>query len=93
MSLNLSDALAIVLLMAAGRDRAFDRAAAKWIARLALERSLGLEDLRFALAALSAVPGYPEHAKRSLVELCARQRLSPVIGLPASSDHAGGATG
>ena len=37
-AVNLVDALAVVLLMAARDDDAFDRAATKWLARFALER-------------------------------------------------------
>jgi hypothetical protein len=50
--LSLADSLAIVVLMGAEGHRSFDRAAARWVARLGLERRLGLEDLRFALAAV-----------------------------------------
>lgn len=46
----------IVLLMAAADDRAFTRAAAKWIARLGLEYRVNLQDLRFAVDALTALP-------------------------------------
>lgn len=79
--LNLGDALAIVLLMAAARDHAFSRAAARWTARFALEHRIDLDDLRFALDALTALPRYPDHAKRSLRELCIRHGVPPVIGL------------
>lgn len=80
--LNLGDALAIVLLMAAQNYRAFDRAGAKWVARLALEHGLSLEELRVALAAVTALPHHPEHARACLVDVCARHELPPVIGLP-----------
>lgn len=88
-NLNLGDALAIVLLMAAAGDQAFDRAAAKWIARLGLEHRVGLEDLRVAVDALSALPRYPDHAKRSLCELCARHGLPRVVGIPAIAGRSG----
>ena len=57
--LSLADSLAIVVLMSTERHHSFDRAAARWAARLALERRLSLEDLRFALAAVTALPHIP----------------------------------
>jgi hypothetical protein len=36
--INLTDALSIVLLMAAKRDPAYDRAAARWLVRFARQR-------------------------------------------------------
>ena len=80
--INLVDALAIVLLMADQRDHRYDRAAAKWLARLAYERpGVCLEDLRFGLAALEALPYEPNAAKRQLADLCRRHRLENAIGL------------
>ena len=61
--MSLADSLAIVVLMSTERHHSFDRAAARWAARLALERRLSLEDLRFALAAVTALPHHPELAK------------------------------
>jgi len=46
--------------MAARRHPAFDRAGARWVARLGLERGLNLEELRFALAAVTELPRHPE---------------------------------
>ena len=81
---NLVDALAVVLLMAASDDDAFDRAATKWLARFALERpAAGLEDLRLGLSALEALPYNRDAARQTLAELCARHRLDDVIGLLA----------
>ncbi len=49
---NLADALSIVLVMANRGDLRYDRAAVRWLARLACERpGVGLEDLRFGLTA------------------------------------------
>lgn len=79
---NLGDALSIVLVMADYGDRHYDRAAARWLARLAYERpGVGLADLRFGLTALEALPYEPDAAKRQLAELCGHQRLQNVIGL------------
>ena len=83
-AVNLVDALAVVLLMAARDDDAFDRAATKWLARFALERpAAGLEDLRLGLCALEALPYNRDAARLTLAELCARHRLDDVIGLLA----------
>ena len=81
---NLVDALSIVLVMADHGDRRYDRAAAKWLARLAYERpAVRLEDLRLGLSALEALPYEPAVAKRRLADLCRRHRLEDVIGLLA----------
>ena len=56
--INLADALAIVLLMAADDDPSYERAATRWLARLASERpSIGLQDLAAAVGALQALGG------------------------------------
>jgi hypothetical protein len=54
--INLADALAIVLLMSTTQDPAYQRAATRWLTRLASERpSIGLQDLHTALDALQAL--------------------------------------
>ena len=79
---NLVDALSIVLVMAQGDDDRYDRAAARWLARLAYERpAVGLEDLRLGLTALEALPQNPRAAKGQLADLCRTHRLDNVIGL------------
>jgi hypothetical protein len=84
--INLADALAIVLLMAATEDPAYERAATRWLARLASERpTVTLQDLAAAAAALLALRGAtPAHA--TLAELCARYDVGAVIGLSSKSD-------
>jgi hypothetical protein len=81
-SLNLGDALAIVLLMAEQAHPSFDRAGARWIARLGLEHRLSLEELGVALDAVTALPHHPGHARSCLADVCARYQLADVIGLP-----------
>lgn len=67
----LVDALAICAAMQ-GHEQA-DRAAVRWLARLALERpTVRLEDLRAGLAAFEAFPYNPQSARRALDELCHR---------------------
>ncbi|MEA2192967.1 MAG: hypothetical protein QOI73_3088 [Solirubrobacteraceae bacterium] len=79
---NLVDALSVVLLMAVRDDEAFDRAATRWLARLALERpAVGLDDLRLGLSALEALPYNRDAARMTLAELCERHRLDDVVGL------------
>ena len=79
---SLVDALSIVLVMAERGDERYDRAAARWLARLAYERpAVLLDDLRLGLSALEALPQEPAPAKRQLGELCQRHCLENVIGL------------
>ena len=80
--LGLAESLAIVVLMGVERHPAFGRAAARWVARLVLERQLDLEAVRFAVAAVGALPHHPEAAKRQLADICARHDVQDVIGLP-----------
>ena len=73
---DLVDALAICVLMGAQHDERFDRAATKWLARLALERpTIGLDELRRGLHALDALPHNPAAARGELIALCSRHGL------------------
>jgi len=81
-ALGLADALALVLLMADRHHPAFRLAAARWSARLVLEHRLDLEQARFAIEALTALPHHPAQAKRRLADICAHHELRNVIGLP-----------
>src|SRR4051794_36835724 len=89
---NLTDALSIVLLMAAKRDPAYERAAAKWLLRFARERpQAGLDDLKIALDALLLLRDGRTQAHHALRMLAGRQRLGDVIGLtdpPGTPDNA-----
>ena len=84
-ALNLGDALAIVLLMAEQEHPSFDRAAAKWVARLGVERRVGLDELSVVLEAVRLLPYHPEHARSCLVSVCARHGLAEVVGLAKAS--------
>ncbi len=67
--LNLDDGLRVLVLMAE-QDRArFDRAAVRWVARLGLERRLGIDDLRAALAACELLVTHPGVGRRVLQQL------------------------
>jgi len=78
-AVDLADALAICLLMGTRDDERYERAAVRWLARLALERpGIGLEDLRQGLLAFEALPYNPAAARERLAALCER------LGLPAA---------
>ena len=70
----LGDALTIVVLMERNEDERFDRAAARWVARLILEvAAVGIEDARRALDALDRLPD--DAAQQALSATCARLGL------------------
>lgn len=70
----LRDALGLLALYAAERDAKYERAAARWLARLALEKpELGIVEIHFAAAALAAMPAWEETAIRVLVDLSSRR--------------------
>ena len=71
--LSLEDGLAVLVLMAREDRARFDRAAVRWLARVAAERRLGLADLQTALAACQALPWHPEHAEAVLRGMLARR--------------------
>jgi hypothetical protein len=63
-SIQLDDALEILILMAQERDPRFDRAAARWVGRLLAENPLGLAEARFALALVERLPACAETLRR-----------------------------
>jgi len=66
----LKEALRLVALYAEKEDPKFEKAAARWLVRLAVEKpDLSLCDLQFVLAALDALPTRPESALRVLTQL------------------------
>jgi hypothetical protein len=78
--LGLGDALALVELYAAKRDRRFERAALRWHARLGQEvASLTLEEAALALNALLTLDRLPADgtAQEALYALCRRHGLKP----------------
>jgi hypothetical protein len=56
----LEDALRILVVMASKRDPRYERAAARWAARVAAERRLTLEASRRVLALVDVLPLSPE---------------------------------
>jgi hypothetical protein len=68
--LSLPDALGLLSLYASGGDAKYERASARWLARLGLERpELGLVELQLAAAALAALPVRESTAMRVLADL------------------------
>jgi len=79
-AIDLGDALAICLLMSARDDERYERAAVRWLARLAMERpAVGLSDLRDGLIAFEAMPYNPEGARKALTALCERLGLRDAL--------------
>jgi hypothetical protein len=69
---GLEDALAILLALLDREPQTFSRGAARWEARLALERKLTLPDAQLTLAALEVLPGPGARAgAEALIELSA----------------------
>jgi hypothetical protein len=56
---ELHDALAILPVIAAKEPAKYERAACRWLARFALERHAGLDEIGEALAALQQLPEHP----------------------------------
>jgi hypothetical protein len=63
-SIQLDDALEILILLAQEQDPRFDRAAARWVGRLLAENPLGLAEARFALALVERLPACAETLRR-----------------------------
>ena len=83
---GLEDALAILLALLDREPETFSRAAARWGARLTLERKLSLVDAQLALASLAVLPGPPPGARtgaEALIELADRYGLRRVDELLA----------
>ncbi len=70
--LELDDGLRVLLLMAEQDKARFDRAAVRWLARLALDRRLDVDDLRAGLAACELLRRHPAQGEAVLRELLRR---------------------
>lgn len=57
---SLEDALRILVVMAAKGDERYERAAARWAARVTAERRLGMDESRRVLALVDVLPEAPE---------------------------------
>ena len=63
-TVQLDDALEILILMATENDPRFDRAAARWVGRLLTETPIGLADGRYAIALVERLPQCSETLRR-----------------------------
>jgi hypothetical protein len=72
--LDLEDSLRVLIVMAEKRDPRFERAAARYAARVTLERRLAPGEAHRALALAESLPQAPDHVAALLRELCARPR-------------------
>ena len=70
--LELDDGLRVLLLMAEQDKGRFDRAAVRWLARLALDRRLDVDDLRAGLAACELLRRHPAEGEAVLRDLLGR---------------------
>ena len=68
-AVNLEDALAVLTVIAVKEPDLYERAACRWLARLALERDVTLDRLGVALAALDALGGGSGTAHAALMRL------------------------
>lgn len=68
--MGLDDAFRVLLVFAERRDTRYERAAARFAARVMLERKLGLGDARCVLAAIEALPRSPETVALLLPPYC-----------------------
>ena len=65
-AVNLEDALEILPIIATAGPMTYERAACRWLARLALEKDVGLEQLGVTLAALDRLPEAPQRSMEVL---------------------------
>jgi hypothetical protein len=79
--LALGDALSLLFLMAAKRDRSYEPAALRWTARFLLEvPAVKIEEAQLALAALATLYRIERDgtAQEALTALCRRHGLGPL---------------
>jgi hypothetical protein len=75
-TLNLADALALLVLIAKEDPRRYGRAAVRWHGRFTLDANgLDLADSQLALAALGSLPTYVDGARALLERIGARHGL------------------
>ena len=73
-AMGLPDALAVCAVMAERDDPAFERSAARWVARYTLEAGAGLGDIRAAVALFEAMRSNPAAAVAALGALVGQGR-------------------
>jgi uncharacterized protein (DUF2384 family) len=67
---DLADALRILVVMAKSHDERYERAAARWTARVTSERSLGVQESRRVLGLVEVLPDAPDAVEPVLRRLC-----------------------
>ena len=67
---GLDDALRVLVVFAERRDARYERAAARFVARVMLERRLGLAEARYVLALAEALPRSPDAVALLLRPYC-----------------------
>jgi hypothetical protein len=70
-SIELEDALRILVVMGRVGDARYPRAGAKWAARVTAERRLGLQESRRVLALVEVLPEAPDAVEPLLRRACA----------------------
>jgi hypothetical protein len=70
--LDLDDGLRVLVLMAEQDGPRYDRACVRWLARLALDRRLDVDDLRAGLAACELLRRHPAQGEAVLRDLLRR---------------------
>lgn len=70
--LTLDQALECMILLAEKCDDRYERAAARFVARLAVEKRLTLDEHGRAVAVMDRVPADPDGARSALLPLCRR---------------------
>jgi hypothetical protein len=81
-TVGLEDALAILLALLDREPQSFSRTAARWGARLTIERRLPLADAQLTLASLAVLPGAGARAgAEALIKLAGRYGLRRVDDL------------
>lgn len=68
--IGLEDALRILVVMARANDPRYERAGAKWAARLTAEKRLDLTQSRQAISLVEVLPDAPEAVEPVLRRLC-----------------------
>lgn len=71
-TLDLRDALRILILMARHADVRYPRAAARWVARATAEGGLDVNESRRLLALVEVLPRAPDAVGEELVAMCGR---------------------
>ena len=67
---SLTDALRILVVMAEKRDARYERAASRWVTRVATERQLDATEIRRVLDLVGRLPASPQAVSMELRDIC-----------------------